>query len=245
MKHILNIKNLSMLFGGVSANKNVSFDVQTDEILGLIGPNGAGKTTLFNCISGYYPPTSGDVIFEGRHVVGHTPDYLCRVGMCRTWQKVKPLSGMSVAQNVMIGAFSQTNSVQQATEIAYRQLSAVGLVDRAEMFASALSIGEKKKLEVARALATSPKLLLLDEICGGLNQTETEDILILISDIRKKGVSVIFIEHDMKAVISICDRVVVLNSGEKIAEGKPSDVMRNRTVITAYLGDEEPKPCSK
>lgn len=243
MKPILNVNSVSKFFGGVAANKDVTFTVNTGEILGLIGPNGAGKTTLFNCITGYYPPCKGEVIFDGRITSGRNPDYLCSVGMCRTWQKVKPLAGMNVLQNVMVGAFCHANSVRQASEIAHQQLKAVGLSHRHDQLANALSIGEKKKLEVARALATNPKLLLLDEICGGLNQTETEDVLVLINGLKTKGISIVFIEHDMKAVTRICDRIVVLNSGEKIAEGTPANVMTNRAVISAYLGDEGVTSC--
>ena len=238
-KRILYVDRVSKFFGGVAANLDVTFNVFEGEVVGLIGPNGAGKTTLFNCISGFYAPTKGEILFDGNLVTGQSQDKLCRAGMCRTWQKVKPLIGMSVLQNVMIGAFSQSHDTDKVKEIARKQLQVVGLGDKEQHFAGVLSIGDKKKLEVARALATKPKLLLLDEICGGLNQSETESILQMITAVKKRGVSIVFIEHDMKAVTRISDRIVVLSGGEKIAEGTPSEVMSNAEVISAYLGTSE------
>ena len=241
--HILNIQHVSKFFGGVAANQDVSFSVNQGEILGLIGPNGAGKTTLFHCISGHYPVSEGDVIFEGNRVNGLSPDRICKLGMTRTWQKVRPLDGMTVEQNVVVGAFCQTSNKKAAEAMAKKCLTVVGLADRAQQKAGVLSIGDKKRLELARVLATGPRLVLLDEICGGLNHTETEELLNVIRNVRKRGVTVVFIEHDMKAVTSICDRIVVLNSGEKIAEGTPSEVMSNPVVIAAYLGDEGEISC--
>ncbi|MDD2541041.1 MAG: ABC transporter ATP-binding protein, partial [Desulfuromonadaceae bacterium] len=207
-------------------------------IMGLIGPNGAGKTTLFNCITGYYPPSKGEIIFNGRSMNGLQPDTVCKRGMVRTWQKVRPLAKMSVVDNVMVGALCRTNSLKKAREIAMEQVKVVKLEHRAHLLAGGLPIGERKKLEVARVLATNPKLLLLDEVMGGLNPAESEEIIQLILDIRKLGITQMVIEHDMKAIMRISDRVVVLCSGEKLAEGSPQEIVSNPEVITAYLGSE-------
>jgi branched-chain amino acid transport system ATP-binding protein len=236
---ILEIRNVSKFFGGLAANSDVSFDVGEGSIMGLIGPNGAGKTTLFNCITGYYGPSRGQVVFNGRKMNGLKPDKVCRLGMARTWQKVRPLTNLSVLQNVMVGALCRTNSVKQARENAMQQLGVVRLAHKASVLAGALPIGERKKLEVARVLATKPKLLLLDEVMGGLNPAESEEIIQLILEIRKEGITQMVIEHDMKAIMRLSDRIVVLNSGEKLAEGAPKEIVENRQVIEAYLGAEQ------
>ncbi len=236
IQHLLHISHVSKHFGGNIAVHDVSFSVDEKQIFGLIGPNGAGKTTLFNCITGFFPATSGDLIFDNKKINNLRPDEVCRLGMARTWQRVKPLGSLTVLENVMIGAFSITNVTREAEGIAREQLQMVGLTDYAAKSAGSLPIGLKKKLELARVLATRPKMLLLDEICGGLNHTETSAILDIIRSIRKKGATIVFIEHDMKAVTSICDRIVVLNSGEKLAEGTPEEITNNPDVIAAYLG---------
>ena len=236
IQHLLHISHVSKHFGGNVAVSDVSFSVEEKQIFGLIGPNGAGKTTLFNCITGFYPATSGDVIFDTKKINTLRPDQVCKLGMARTWQRVKPLGSLTVLENVMVGAFSVTNSTKEAEAIAQEQLKVVRLSDYATKSAGSLPIGLKKKLELARVLATRPKMLLLDEICGGLNHTETDTILDIIRGIRKKGATIIFIEHDMKAVTSICDQIVVLNSGEKLAEGTPGEITTNPDVIAAYLG---------
>lgn len=235
---ILEIKHVSKFFGGLAANSDVSFEMTEGMIMGLIGPNGAGKTTLFNCITGYYPPSKGEVIFDGRRMNGMQPDAVCKLGMARTWQKVRPLAKMSVVDNVMVGALCRTNSLKIAREIAMEQVNVVRLGHRADFLAGGLPIGERKKLEVARVLATKPKLLLLDEVMGGLNPAESEEIIQLILDIRKLGITQMVIEHDMKAIMRISDRIVVLNSGEKLAEGVPEEIVKNPEVVAAYLGSE-------
>ncbi|MEI7671162.1 MAG: ABC transporter ATP-binding protein [Syntrophales bacterium] len=233
---ILEIKRVSKFFGGLAANSDVSFEMSEGMIMGLIGPNGAGKTTLFNCITGYYPPSKGEVIFDGRKMNGLQPDAVCKLGMARTWQKVRPLAKMSVVDNVMVGALCRTNSLKVAREMAMEQVKVVRLEKRANFLAGGLPIGERKKLEVARVLATRPKLLLLDEVMGGLNPAESEEIIQLILDIRKLGITQMVIEHDMKAIMRISDRIVVLNSGEKLAEGEPEEIVKNPEVVAAYLG---------
>ncbi len=235
---LLEIRHVSKFFGGLAANSDVSFDVAPGEIVGLIGPNGAGKTTLFNCITGYYPPSRGEVIFDGRRMNGLQPDKVCKLGMARTWQKVRPLTNLSVLDNVVVGALCRTNSVPEARDMAHEQLKLVRLDAKSSLAAGALPIGERKKLEVARTLATRPKLLLLDEVMGGLNPAESDEIIDLILEIRKEGVTEIVIEHDMKAIMRLSDRIVVLNSGEKLAEGKPKEIVENPQVVEAYLGAE-------
>jgi branched-chain amino acid transport system ATP-binding protein len=234
---ILEIKSVSKFFGGLAANADVSFSVEEGSILGLIGPNGAGKTTLFNCITGYYPPSKGEITFNGRRMNGLDPDKVCMLGMVRTWQKVRPLAKLSVVDNVMVGALAHTSSLGIARARAMEQLKVVRMVHRADFLAGGLPIGERKKLEVARALATQPKLLLLDEVMGGLNPAESEELIQLILDIKRRGLTQMVIEHDMKAIMRISDRIVVLNSGEKLTEGTPQEVVSNPDVITAYLGE--------
>jgi len=237
MPAILEIKNVSKHFGGLAANSDVSFDVGLGEIVGLIGPNGAGKTTLFNCITGYYPPTKGEVLFKGARINGLQPDKVCRLGMVRTWQKVRPLAKMTVLDNVMVGALARTHSLKVARQVAHEKLKVVRLDHKATFLAGGLPIGERKKLEVARALATRPEMLLLDEVMGGLNQAESEEIILLILELKRLGLTQVVIEHDMKAIMRLSDRLVVLNSGEKLAEGPPTEVATNKDVITAYLGE--------
>ncbi|HTG81684.1 MAG TPA: ABC transporter ATP-binding protein [Geobacteraceae bacterium] len=235
---ILEIKHVSKFFGGLAANSDVSFELEQGMIMGLIGPNGAGKTTLFNCITGYYPPSRGEVLFKGRKMNGLQPDKVCKLGMARTWQKVRPLAKMTVLDNVMVGALCRTNSLKAAREMAMEQIRVVRMEQKAAFPAGGLPIGERKKLEVARVLATQPELLLLDEVMGGLNPAESEEIIQLILDIQKRGVTQMVIEHDMRAIMRISNRIVVLNSGEKLAEGTPDEIVTNKDVVTAYLGEQ-------
>jgi branched-chain amino acid transport system ATP-binding protein len=237
MPAILEISHVSKFFGGLAANSDVSFSVELGSIMGLIGPNGAGKTTLFNCITGYYPPSKGEVRFKGVRMNGLQPNQVCRLGMARTWQKVRPLAKMSVVDNVMVGALARTNSLSVARQVAMEQLRVVRMDHKAGFLAGGLPIGERKKLEVARVLATKPELLLLDEVMGGLNHAESEEIILLILELKARGLTQVVIEHDMKAIMRLSDRIVCLNSGEKLAEGSPHEVAHNKDVETAYLGD--------
>jgi branched-chain amino acid transport system ATP-binding protein len=234
---MLEIRNVSKFFGGLAANSDVSFSMDQGRIMGLIGPNGAGKTTLFNCITGYYPPTKGDVLFKGTRLNGLQPDQVCRLGMVRTWQKVRPLAKMTVLDNVMVGALVRTSSLRIAREVAHEQLQIVRMDHRSSFLAGGLPIGERKKLEIARVLATKPEMVLLDEVMGGLNTAEKEEIIQLILELKKRGFTQVVIEHDMKAIMRISDRIVVLNSGEKLTEGSPTEVANNPDVIAAYLGE--------
>jgi branched-chain amino acid transport system ATP-binding protein len=235
---MLVIDRVFKFFGGLAANSNVSFSMEAGMIMGLIGPNGAGKTTLFNCITGYYPPSKGEVVFKGTRLDGKQPDQVARLGMVRTWQKVRPLAKLSVLDNVMVGALLRTSSLRKAREAALEQLHVVRLEHKASMLAGGLPIGERKKLEVARVLATRPELLLLDEVMGGLNPAESEEIILLILELKKRGLTQMVIEHDMKAIMRISDRIVVLNSGEKLAEGTPQEIANHPEVIAAYLGEQ-------
>ena len=238
MPALLQLKQVSKSFGGLRANSNVSFDVQRNSIVGLIGPNGAGKTTLFSCITGYYAPTQGEVLFEGKRLNGLRPDQVCRLGMVRTWQKVRPLPKLSVLDNVMVGALLRTWSLRRARSVAEEQLVAVGLEKQSRMLAGALPIGQRKRLEVARALATQPTMVLLDEVMGGLNPAESNEMIALILSLKTRGITLVVIEHDMRAIMAVSDRVIVLNSGEMLADGSPRDVANNPDVISAYLGQK-------
>ena len=234
---ILDIQHVSKFFGGLAANSDVSFSMEEGMIMGLIGPNGAGKTTLFNCITGFYPPSRGEILFQGHRLNGLTPDKVCHLGMARTWQKVRPLAKMTVLDNVMVGALARTNSLATAAEIARQQLRYVRLDHKAGFLAGGLPIGERKKLEVARVMATDPQLLLLDEVMGGLNPAESEEIIQLVLEQKKRGITQMVIEHDMKAIMRISDRVVVLNAGKKLVEGAPQQVVSDPRVVEAYLGE--------
>ncbi|GAC1336858.1 MAG: ABC transporter ATP-binding protein [Myxococcales bacterium] len=238
MTAVLEMRGVSRFFGGLAANADVSFSVEAGTIMGLIGPNGAGKTTLFNCITGFFPPSRGEILFNGARIDGKAPDQVCRLGMARTWQKVRPLTGMSVLDNVMVGAFLRTRSVKLAREKAMEQLELTGLASIARHLAGGLPIGQRKKLEVARVLATEPQILLLDEVMGGLNPAESEDLIGLILKLKQRRLTQMVIEHHMKAIMRICDRIVVLNSGKKLAEGTPAEIVKNRDVVVAYLGDD-------
>jgi branched-chain amino acid transport system ATP-binding protein len=234
---LLEIRHLSKYFGGLAANADVSFSVEKGSIVGLIGPNGAGKTTLFDCVTGFHRPDRGEVRYDGIRLNGKSPDRICKLGLARTWQKVRPLSRLSVLENVMIGAFARTRDPEVARVVAEDQLRVVGLLPRAAHGAGGLPIGERKKLEVARVLATRPQLVLLDEVMGGLNPTESDEVIGLVLKLRKNGLTFVVIEHDMRAIMRISDRVVVLDAGEKLAEGTPAQVVGNREVVAAYLGE--------
>jgi branched-chain amino acid transport system ATP-binding protein len=237
---ILKVQGLKKNFGGLAATANVDFQVEEGEIVGLIGPNGAGKTTLFNLISGAITPDSGVITFKGNRISGLKPYRICRAGIARTFQSVKVFSKMSVRNHVRIG-YLFGNPSPKATPVAESEsqeiLDFVGLSGMSEFRAADLTLADQKRLEVARALATQPKLLLLDEVMAGLNPAEVSEAMQLVRDIRQRGVTVIMIEHVMKAIMAICDRVIVLHHGEKLAEGKPEEITQNQSVIDVYLGD--------
>jgi branched-chain amino acid transport system ATP-binding protein len=236
---ILEGKQLTKYFGGLAAVAQVDFDVNQGEIVGLIGPNGAGKTTLFNLISGAIVPDSGTLEFKGRVLTGLKAHLVCRAGIARTFQSVRIFPNMSVLRNVWLGGvFGTGRSMASAgaTKAAEGLLDFVGLTRMSSVRAGDLTIAHQKRLEVARALATQPEVLLLDEVIAGLNATEAAEVMELITNIRGRGTTILMIEHVMKAIMSICDRVIVLHHGEKIAEGTPAEVTTNETVIKIYLG---------
>ncbi|MFZ1983605.1 MAG: ABC transporter ATP-binding protein [Desulfatitalea sp.] len=236
---LLELKGVSKHFGGLAAISDVSFEIREGEILGLIGPNGAGKTTLFNVIDGFYAPTKGEVRFKGQRISGSKPHQLCKLGIARTFQVVKPLQRMSVLDNVIASAFLRAKSKAEAVSIAEETLRFTGLSEDRDVISKGLPLGKRKKLEIARALATRPELLLLDESFAGLNPSELNESIEIIKHIKERGITIMIIEHHMKVIMSISDRIVVINYGQKIAEGSPREIRDNPMVVEAYLGEAQ------
>ena len=234
---LLEVRGLTKRFGGVVANRDVSFSVSPGELVGVIGPNGAGKSTLFDLITGFTRPDAGTVRIDGRDATGLRPDQICRLGLGRTFQKLRPFHEMTALENVMIGAFLNTADVAEARAAASAALASVGLGDRIAVQARGLSTGQRKRLELARALAKRPRLLLLDGVTGGVDAGAIPGLVALVRDLHARGIGLIVIEHNMRVIMDIAQRIVALQLGEIIADGPPAEITRDRRVIDAYLGE--------
>lgn len=234
---ILNVKNLTMKFGNLAAVDDVSLSVSKGEIIGLIGPNGAGKTTFFNCLTGYLTPQNGAVQFDGHPITGMRPNRICRLGLTRTFQIVQVFREMRTWENVIVGAFCRTANSAEAYQETMEILKFTGLHEKKDSLVGNLTIADHKRLEISKALATKPHLLMLDEAMAGLNATETIEAVELIKKIRDRGITLIVVEHVMEVIMSISERVVVFDSGKKIAEDVPDKIVKNPRVIEAYLGE--------
>ncbi len=233
---LLELTKVSKRFGGLMAVGNMSFALEKGEILGLIGPNGAGKTTIFNLINGYYPPTKGEIFFAGERIDGFKPHVVARRGLARTFQVVKPLARLTVLENVMASAFLRTEHRDEASEIALEATAFAEMEDWRDRLAGSLPLGMRKRLEMARALAMKPQLLLLDENFAGLNPAEVQKTIEIVRKIHASGITILIIEHNMQVIMAISHRILCINYGEKIAEGTPPEVAKNQQVIDAYLG---------
>lgn len=234
---LLEVQGITKRFGGLVAVNSLSLSVGKGQIVALIGPNGAGKTTAFNVIAGFYQPNGGNVIFDGSEIINLRPDQVCKRGLVRTFQIVRPFGGISVLENVMIGAYNNTNKDNIARGHAYEVLEFMNMKSWANKKASGLPIAGRKQLEMARALATQPKMILLDETMAGLRPSETEEIIEVVRNISKQGIAILLVEHVMKVVMSLAENVIVIHHGEKISEGKPIEVCQDKLVIDAYLGE--------
>jgi len=235
---MLKVENMTKEFGGLRAVDSLNLAIEKGQILGLIGPNGAGKSTAFNCIAGVFAPTAGTVTFDGEVINGCKPWNLCKKGLARTFQIVKPFASKDVLYNVTVGAFANTNSRRQAEEKAIAILEALDFADKKDVVAGNLTIADRKRLEIAKALATDPKLLLLDEVMAGLRPAEVDEMVAILKDLRANGVTIFVIEHIMRAIMALSDRIVVIQFGKKIAEGTPAEIANDTNVIKAYLGED-------
>ena len=233
---ILTVENLSKSFGGIDANRDISFDVEEGSILGVIGPNGAGKSTLFDLITGFTKPDTGKVKFFDKNIFGVSPDKISNLGVGRTFQKLKPFADQTLLENVMIGAFVKEKDIKRARDRALEIIDFVDLIEKRHHFAKELSTGQRKRLEMARAMAIDPKLLLMDEVTGGVDQKTIPGLVELVKKLKKTGVTIITIEHNINIIMEISDNVLALDQGKRIAFGEPKEIQNNKQVIDAYLG---------
>jgi len=233
---LLSVAGVSKHFGGIVANRGISFDVAPGELVGIIGPNGAGKSTLFEIITGFFHPDEGEVRLDGARLTGLSPDVVCRRGVARTFQKLRPFQGLSVLDNVMVGALTRTKDVRHARDRARELVDKVGLAEKADAHARTLSTGQRKRLELARALATEPRVLLLDEVTGGVDQRTIPELVRLVRALHAGGLTLLVIEHNMRVITAVAQRIIALQLGEVIADGPPDAVARDRRVVEAYLG---------
>jgi branched-chain amino acid transport system ATP-binding protein len=236
MSLILEARGLSKRYGGLTANRDVSFDVGQGEIVGIIGPNGAGKSTLFDLITGFQPLDAGRVLLDGRDITGLRPDRIAALGVARTFQKLKPFPNLTVTENVIVGALARTADMKAARDAALEALALVDLLDMRNSFARELSTGQRKRLELARGLAMRPRLILMDEVTGGVDQRTIPGLVDLVLDLKHRGLTIVTIEHNMQVMMRLADRILALHAGRRIAFGKPEDVRKDPAVVDAYLG---------
>lgn len=236
MSPLLDVKGLTKRFGGLTASADVAFEVNKGEIVGIIGPNGAGKSTLFDLITGFQPPDAGCVLLDGHDITGLRPDRISRLGVARTFQKLKPFPDLTVTENVIVGALARTSDMKAARARALESLAFVDLLEKRNHFARELSTGQRKRLELARALATSPRLVLMDEVTGGVDQRSIAALIALVVELKQRGLTIVMIEHNMQVIMGLADRIVALHAGRRIAFGAPDEVRRDAAVVDAYLG---------
>ena len=236
MSLFLDVKGLTKRYGGLTANADVTFDVKEGEILGVIGPNGAGKSTLFDLITGYQPPDAGRVTLDGRDITGVRPDRIAGLGVARTFQKLKPFLDLTVTENVIVGALARTSDIKTARDRALESLAFVNLLEKRNHFGRELSTGQRKRLELARGLAMSPRLILMDEVTGGVDQRSIAGLIALVLELKQRGLTIVMIEHNMQVIMRLADRILALHAGRPIAFGAPEQVRSEPAVVDAYLG---------
>ena len=239
MTPLLDVKDATKRFGGLAANADISFDAKEGEIVGIIGPNGAGKSTLFDVITGFQPPDVGQILFQSRDITGLRPDRISNLGIARTFQKLKPFPDLTVIENVIVGGFARTAHIKEARDRAIEALAFVDLLEKRNHFARELSTGQRKRLDLARALATSPRLILMDEVTGGVDQRTIPGLVALVLELKRRGLTVITIEDNMQVMMQIADRILALHAGRRIAFDLPEQVRRDAKVVDAYLGSTE------